>query len=254
MPTNSRSLPRAARNTRRPMRPKPLIPTRMAIGCPLPCVSRSRVLRARYRPRTALQRPQSRRPMKRSGNTRWSPCGATFPRERGCVILRRPRGAVPVGRFAAMLMLAVALGLVLLVRQLSQHAAARGAFPQEDGQLEVQGLTAPVEILRDARGVPHVRAQSELDALPGPGFAHAQDRLGQMLWLKRLARGRTAEVQGAGGLAADRLARTLDLGGLADAQVAALDPGTRAVLEAYTRGVNLHVARIHAGESSPPVA
>lgn len=158
-----------------------------------------------------------------------------------------------MGRFAAMLLLAVALGLVLLVRQLSQHAAARGAFPEDDGEIQVEGLPAPIEILRDARGVPHVRAESELDAFLGLGFAHAQDRLGQMLWLMRLARGRTAEVQGSGGLAADRLARTLDLGGLADAQLEALEPDTRAVLEAYARGVNLRVARIHAGEASPPV-
>ena len=110
-----------------------------------------------------------------------------------------------MGRFAAIAILAIVSGLVLGVRFLSQRAATHGAFPLADGEIEVEGLTAPVEILRDARGVPHVRARSEADAFLGLGFAHAQDRLGQMLWLVRLARGRTAEVQGAGGLANDRL-------------------------------------------------
>lgn len=189
-----------------------------------------------------------------AGATRPGPRGATFPRERGRVILRRLRGAAPVGRFAAVAILAIALGLVLGVRFLSQRAATRSAFPLAEGTIEVEGLTAPIEILRDARGVPHVRAQSEADAFLGLGFAHAQDRLGQMLWLLRLARGRTAEVQGAGGLAADRLARTLDLGGLADAQAEQLDPEARAVLEAYSRGVNLRMARILDGDAAPPVA
>ena len=109
-------------------------------------------------------------------------------------------------------------------------------------------------MFRDANGVPHVRAHDEADALFALGFVHAQDRLAQMLWLLRLARGRTAEIVGREGLPADRLARTLDLGGLADRQFGELDRGTRALLIAYARGVNAHLERIRDGQVAAPVA
>src|SRR5215831_15309452 len=53
----------------------------------------------------------------------------------------------------------------------------RAALPQLDGSLQVQGLSAPVEVLRDARGVPHLRAQSIDDAYFAQGYVTAQDRL-----------------------------------------------------------------------------
>ena len=135
-----------------------------------------------------------------------------------------------------------------------ERSAARAGFPSESGTLAVAGVSAPVEIARDARGVPHVRAQSEADAWFGLGFAHAQDRLAQMLWLARLARGRSAEVQGPAGLPADRLARTLGLGRAADAEWQALRGPVREVLEAYARGANARIARVLAGEVGAPLA
>ena len=107
----------------------------------------------------------------------------------------------------------LALGLLaLLVAGLVRgraRNAERAAFPQVEGLLRVRGLDAPVEILRDARGIPHIAAVRERDAWQALGFVHAQDRLAQMLWLRRLARGRTAEVVGERGLSADRMARAL---------------------------------------------
>jgi penicillin amidase len=131
--------------------------------------------------------------------------------------------------------------------------AARAAFPRVDGRLRVAGLEAPLEILRDARGVAHVEARSPADAFFALGFVHAQDRLGQLQWLVRLARGRSAEVVGVAGLAADRLARTLDLVGVANAELERLDPSTRRVLEAYARGVNARIERIRTGAVAPPL-
>jgi len=158
------------------------------------------------------------------------------------------RGAV------AGLGLVFVLGAALLGRELRTRASARAAFPQADGRIEVAGLENPIEILRDARGVPHVLARSERDALLGLGYAHAQDRLGQMQWLARSARGRSAEWEGPAALAADRLARTLDFAGLAERQLADLDGDTRRVLGAYARGVNARIARIRAGEAAPPLS
>jgi len=99
-------------------------------------------------------------------------------------------------RVALILALCVglAVALVWLGAALRQWSSWRAAFPQTAGSLRFVGLDAPVVVHRDTRGVPHVRAENERDGFFALGFVHAQDRLAQMLWLDRLARGRTAEV------------------------------------------------------------
>ena len=146
------------------------------------------------------------------------------------------------------------LGGVLLFGQLRQRNAVRTAFPELDGRISVAGIEAPVEIYRDAHGVPHIEAASERDAAFGLGFAQAQDRLAQMLWQRRIAHGRTAEVVGRSGLQVDRYARRLGFRALAEAELERLDAGTRAFLEAYAAGVNARLRRIESGEAGVPLA
>lgn len=69
----------------------------------------------------------------------------------------------------------------------------RAAVPAFTGTLDVGGLEQPVEILRDAQHVPHLRAASSHDAFCAQGFVHAQDRLWQMDYDRRRAAGRWAE-------------------------------------------------------------
>ena len=165
---------------------------------------------------------------------------------------KRPRRGRLLGLAAGLLLLAFIVAL--WIRDLGVDAAARAAFPLADGRVEVSGIAAVVWIDRDAQGVPHIAAQNEHDAFFGLGFVHAQDRLAQMLWLVRTARGRTAEVVGPSGLPSDRLARLLSLGRIADEQFDRLDPATRTVLEAYAAGVNARIERIRAGHVAPPLA
>jgi len=152
----------------------------------------------------------------------------------------------------AVLSLGVALGLGFGER-LAHRAAAPRHFPVVSGELDVAGIGAPVDVDRDGRGIPHVSAASAADAWVALGVVHAQDRLAQMAWMRRIARGRTAEIVGEVGLPADRLARTLGIGRLADAQVRRLDDDTRAVLDAYVNGVNQVIDRVRAGRVPPPL-
>ncbi|MDJ0853294.1 MAG: penicillin acylase family protein [Myxococcota bacterium] len=145
----------------------------------------------------------------------------------------------------------VVVALAALDRGL-QRSAETDAFPEEQGRLRVNGVSTPLEILRDARGVPHVEAAEEAGAFFGLGFAHAQDRLAQMLWLRRLAQGRTAEWAGPAAVADDRWARTLGLAALAEAELASLDGDTLRTLEAYAGGVNAGLARVREGRVAPP--
>src|SRR5829696_6371474 len=86
------------------------------------------------------------------------------------------------------------------------------------------GVGGEVEIVRDRRGVPHIRAERSDDLYFGLGFAQAQDRLWQLDYLRRQAHGTLSEVFGADTLAGEILSRTLDITGIAEATLARIDP------------------------------
>src|SRR5687767_9609164 len=56
------------------------------------------------------------------------------------------------------------------------------------------GLTAPVEVVTDGRGIPHLYAASLTDAAAVQGYLMARDRIGQMEFLRRAVSGRLAEL------------------------------------------------------------
>ena len=114
----------------------------------------------------------------------------------------------------------------------------RTSVPEVDGELSLSGLSAPVEVVRDRHGIPHILAQSEEDALFALGFVHAQDRLWQMEMNRRVGAGRLAEVLGPAALDTDRLLRTLGLYRRAEGTLAHLAPESRHRIAAYLRGVN----------------
>ncbi len=75
-------------------------------------------------------------------------------------------------------------------------ADLRRRLPPTDLKLR-GGVTAPVEILRDRYGVPHIYAQSTADLYVGLGLTMGQDRLWQMDVFRRRGQGRLSEVLGA---------------------------------------------------------
>ena len=114
--------------------------------------------------------------------------------------------------------------------------------PQVEGSLQIAGIAAPVDIVRDAAGVPHIYAQSIADAYFALGFVHAQDRLWQLELNRRIPAGRMAEILGPKALPTDRFLRTLGVRRNAELILARLAPDTRAALQAYTNGINAFVA------------
>ncbi len=54
----------------------------------------------------------------------------------------------------------VALALFVALAAAAGYAWLRQSLPQFDGTLVLSGLTAPVEIVRDRHGVPHIYAGS----------------------------------------------------------------------------------------------
>ncbi len=84
---------------------------------------------------------------------------------------------------------------------------ARHAEHPRTQQLRLPELGAEVVIERDERGVPHIFAASDRDAIMALGYVVAQDRAAQLDFLPRVAAGRLAEIYGAGALEADRFLR-----------------------------------------------
>jgi penicillin amidase len=119
----------------------------------------------------------------------------------------------------------------------------RASLPVVDGAILVPGLSAQVEVLRDARGVPHIRAQSVADALFAQGYVTAQDRLWQMDLNRRNAEGELSEIFGDRTLHMDVESRTLGLPRVAERALAEFSPDERRLLDSYTRGVNAFIER-----------
>jgi penicillin amidase len=115
------------------------------------------------------------------------------------------------------------------------------SLPRTEGEVRLAGLAAPVEVVRDHYGIPHIHAQSMADASFALGFVHAQDRLWQMEMNRRIAAGRLSEIVGPGGLETDRFLRTLGVRRASEANLKVLDAETRALLAAYAAGVNAFI-------------
>jgi penicillin G amidase len=152
---------------------------------------------------------------------------------------------------AAALLLAGATGFWMASSAQRSRPSLDGVRAQGSGTLEVAGLARPVRIDRDRHGVPHIDAASEADAFYALGFCHAQDRLAQLLHLRRSAYGAAAEEVGAAAVESDQLARLLDFRGLADRQWQNLAPAARRALEAYAAGVNARIAALARDAADP---
>jgi penicillin G amidase len=110
-----------------------------------------------------------------------------------------------------------------------------------DALLRGGWIEHPVQLYRDEWGIPHVRAHSAHDAFVGQGYVHAMDRFWQMDASRKQMEGRWAEWVGAAGVPADKLARRLRAGAASIRDYQALRTDARAMVDAYTAGVNAYL-------------
>ncbi len=104
--------------------------------------------------------------------------------------------------------------------------------------LRIAGLSAPVDITLDGYGIPRIRAATEADAATALGYLHARDRMFEMDLMRRAASGRLSELAGARALPLDRMSRTLGEEQHAERAFANLPDDAKALLIAYSAGVN----------------
>lgn len=118
------------------------------------------------------------------------------------------------------------------------------SLPQLGGDRSVPGLSAPVTVARDELGVPDISGDTRTDVARALGFVHAQDRFFQMDLARRRAAGELSALIGASTLRLDRQARVLGLRARARDAVQATTPAERALVDAYTAGVNAGLAAL----------
>jgi penicillin amidase len=140
--------------------------------------------------------------------------------------------------------LAVVAGL-LTVAVIGTYLSVRRSLPTIHGTTTVPGISAPIDIIRDADAIPHIFATTKADALFGLGYAHAQDRLWQMEFQRRIGYGRLCEIFGAAALPQDRFLRTVGFGRAAKAAWDRTPEWAKQQVNAYVSGVNAFLATHH---------
>jgi len=119
---------------------------------------------------------------------------------------------------------------------------ARESLSQIEGEIQVPGLSAEVEVIRDEWGIPHIYAQTTDDLFFAQGFVQAQDRLWQMEMWRRFNGGRLAEVVGPDALRHDRLLRLIQYQGpWNDDEFSSYHPDGRRIFSAFIAGVNAFI-------------
>ena len=140
------------------------------------------------------------------------------------------------------------------------YNAARSSLAQLDGSVALAGLQAPVSVVRDTHGVPHLTAANLDDLFFAQGYVTAQDRLWQMDLTRRAVGGEMAEIFPASSGPAqpvsrataavrprltwvdyDKQQRTLRLRTVSERVAQQLPARDRAFFTAYAKGVNAYI-------------
>lgn len=140
--------------------------------------------------------------------------------------------------------LIVALIVVIAIVFAIAWRLLAGSRPDADGTLRVQGLSAPVTIVRDAAGIPTITAENRTDLAWALGFAHGQERFFQMDLQRRAAAGELSALVGKAAIKTDEDHRRHRFRALAGRQLARLAPRQRKLIDAYTAGVNAGLANL----------
>jgi penicillin amidase len=135
----------------------------------------------------------------------------------------------------------LALVVILILFALFAWRSVTAPWPQTQGEIKLAGLQAPVSILRDEHGTPHIYASNTHDLFMAQGYVHAQDRFWQMEMWRRAGAGRLAETFGESQIPTDKYLRTLGIVPAAQRSWEAMNPDEKAIMEAYAQGVNAYL-------------
>lgn len=131
------------------------------------------------------------------------------------------------------------------------RTARSTATASSEASLSIPALADSVTVLRDERGVPHIFAQRDRDAIIALGYVTAQDRLFQMDFIPRAASGRLAEAFGPAAVRRDRFLRQtgMDWGARKNLERIRNEQGIEwDLLQWYAAGVNAYIDQLSPAE------
>jgi penicillin G amidase len=143
------------------------------------------------------------------------------------------------------------LAVLLVVVLIGGNLFLSRGLPMTSGEIKVTGLSAPVQVIRDSSGVPHIKAENEKDLYIAQGYIQAQDRLFQMDLSRRQASGRLSEVIGESTVNNDKFFRTLGLRRAAEASFDQYTDSGKEVLGWFADGVNLYMEELKESNKWP---
>ena len=108
-------------------------------------------------------------------------------------------------------------------------------------KLQIDGLKAPVEIIIDHWGIPHIYAQNEADLFFAQGFNAARDRLFQFEIWRRQSTGTVAEILGERELKRDIGTRLFQFRGDIKAEMNHYHDRGELIITSYVAGVNKYI-------------
>ncbi len=136
------------------------------------------------------------------------------------------------------------LSILSVILAVSAMVPAQTTTVQTEQTIAVEGIQGKVTVRRDDRSIPFIEASNDADLYFAQGFVTASDRLWQMDFLRRVARGELAEIFGRPVLEEDKRWRRYGFVKIAEDSMATLDPGLKKALEDYSRGVNAYIATL----------
>jgi penicillin G amidase len=117
----------------------------------------------------------------------------------------------------------------------------RLAVPKYTGNLDIAGLTAPVEVRTDEYGIPHIFAENDEDLFFAQGYITARERMFQMDLTRLAGKGELSTLFGETTIESDRYFKTLGFYRAAQGEYDNLTPETKLAVDAYARGVNAYL-------------
>ncbi len=133
--------------------------------------------------------------------------------------------------------------VVLLVIFIMGYRLLHRSLPDYTEPVDLGILEQPVEIVWDDYAVPHIYARNARDLFRAAGYVCAQERLWQMEFSRRIARGTLSEIFGDATLEQDKLFRVLGFYRTARKLANFISDESREALEAFAEGVNAYIER-----------
>jgi penicillin amidase len=126
--------------------------------------------------------------------------------------------------------------------------------PGEEGkQIQIRGLHAPVEVLRDSLGINHIYAKNQHDLFFAQGYCAARDRLFQFEIWRRQATGTIAEILGPRELKRDIGTRLFKFRADMNTEMNYYHPDGEQIIRSFVDGVNAYIDKINEDPDKLPV-